>query len=72
MPARFCRIGFCMLALAGASLHAEEIPLGPQELLNGLMQKNPEIQAARYRFEAATKRPSQAGTLPEPSWPRSR
>jgi outer membrane protein TolC len=30
------------------------------------MQNNPEIQAARSRFETATKRPSQAGTLPEP------
>src|SRR6202030_1693055 len=27
---------------------------------------NPEIQAARSRFEAATKRPSQVGALPEP------
>jgi outer membrane protein, heavy metal efflux system len=31
------------------------------------MQNNPEIQAARSRFEAATKRPSQVGTLPEPT-----
>ena len=30
------------------------------------MENNPEIRAARFRFEAATKRPSQAGTLPEP------
>jgi outer membrane protein TolC len=48
-------------------LHAEEKPFGPQDLLNGLIQNNPEIQAARFRFEAATKRPSQAGTLPEPT-----
>src|ERR1700716_2934195 len=65
MPANTRRIGFCMLALA--SLHAEEGPSGPQELLNGLLQNNPEIQAARSRLEAATKRPSQAGTLPEPT-----
>jgi len=56
-----------MLALAFASLHAEERTLRPQDLLDGLMQNNPEIQAARSRFEAATKRPSQAGTLPEPT-----
>jgi outer membrane protein, heavy metal efflux system len=37
------------------------------DLLDGLIQNNPEIQAARFRFEAATKRPSQAGTLPEPT-----
>ncbi len=56
-----------MLALAFASLHAEERTLRPQDLLDGLMQNNPEIQAARSRFEAATKRPSQAGTLAEPT-----
>ena len=55
-----------MLALTQASINAEERTLGPQDLLNRLMQNNPEIQAARSRFEAATKRPSQAGTLPEP------
>src|SRR5258708_18436979 len=47
--------------------HAEEKPFGPQDLLNGLIQNNPETQAARFRFEAATKRPSQAVTLPEPT-----
>jgi outer membrane protein, heavy metal efflux system len=67
MPAKSCRNGFCVLAFALASLHAEEKPLGPQDLLNGLMQNNPDIQAARSRFEAATKRPSQAGALPEPT-----
>src|SRR5438270_8265683 len=67
MPAKIRRNGFCMLALVLGTLHAEEKPFGPQDLLNGLMQNNPEIQAARSRFEAATKRPSQAGTLPEPT-----
>jgi outer membrane protein, heavy metal efflux system len=67
MPAKLCRNGFCVLMLALASLRAEEKPLGPQDLVNGLIQNNPEIQAARFRFEAATKRPSQAGTLPEPT-----
>ena len=38
---------------AFAALHAEDKPFGPQELLNGLMQNNPEIQAARFRIEAA-------------------
>src|SRR6202171_6462686 len=66
MPARFWS-GFCMIALTLTILHAEERTLGPQDLLNGLIQNNPEIQAARSRFEAATKRPSQAGTLPEPT-----
>src|SRR5882724_7795785 len=67
MPAKSSRNGFCVLAFALASLHAEEKMFGPQDLLSGLMQNNPEIQAARSRFEAATKRPSQVGTLPEPT-----
>src|SRR5712672_1558726 len=61
------RRSLCIFLVALASLHAEEKTLGPQDLLNGLIQNNPEIQAARYRFEAATKRPSQLGTLPEPT-----
>src|SRR5580700_12051155 len=67
MPANTRRLGFCVFLVATAALHAEEKPFGPQDLLNGLIQNNPEIQTARYRFEAATKRPSQAGTLPEPT-----
>src|SRR5258708_28060712 len=67
MPAKLRRSDFCMLALALANLHAEERMLRPQDLLDGLMQNNPEIQAARSRFGAAIKRPSQAGTLPQPT-----
>src|SRR5271170_147657 len=67
MPANTRGLRFCMFLVATAVLHAEEKPMGPQDLLDGLMQNNPEIQAARFRFEAATKRPSQAGTLPEPT-----
>ncbi|MEO8052788.1 MAG: TolC family protein [Acidobacteriota bacterium] len=55
-----------MLLLVLPSLHAEEGLLGPQDLVGSLIENNPEIRAARFRFEAATKRPSQAGTLPEP------
>jgi len=57
---------FCLFAFALASVQAEERVFGPRDLLSELLQRNPEIQAARYRFEAATKRPSQAGTRPEP------
>jgi|HubBroStandDraft_4_1064222.scaffolds.fasta_scaffold54771_2 cobalt-zinc-cadmium efflux system outer membrane protein len=67
MPANTRGLCFCMLLVATAALHAEEKPFGPQDLLNGLIQNNPEIQAARFRFDAATKRPSQVGTLPEPT-----
>ena len=50
MPATLCRSAFCVLALALPSLHAEDKTFGPQDLLNGLMQNNPEIQAARVPF----------------------
>ena len=66
MPAKACRNGFCMLIVTLLTVHAEEKALRPQDLLSGLIENNPQIRAARFRFEAATKRPSQAGTLPEP------
>lgn len=65
MPAT-SRSSLCLLAFALA-LQAEEGPFGPPELVSELLQRNPEILAARARFDAATKRPSQAGTLPEPT-----
>ena len=37
-----------------------------RELIGQLENNNPEIRAARFRFEAATKRPSQVSTLPDP------
>lgn len=66
MPAILRRGNLCLFAFA-FTLWAEEGPLGPRELVSELLQRNPEIQAARSRFDAATKRPSQAGTLPEPT-----
>lgn len=66
MAATFCRDALCLFAFALTSVRAEERTFGPRELLAEVLQRNPEIQAARYRFEAATKRPSQLGTLPEP------
>jgi outer membrane protein TolC len=38
------------------------------ELVAEALEKNPEILAARRKFDAATKRPSQLGTLPEPKF----
>src|SRR6266849_5029185 len=67
MPAILRRGAFCLFAFALASVQAEERTFGPNDLVSELLQNNPEIQAARSRFEAATKRPSQAGTLPEPT-----
>src|SRR6266481_8369692 len=67
MPAIFRRGSFCLFAFALTSVQAEERTLGPKELLEALLERNPEIQAARSRSEAATTRPSQAGTLQEPT-----
>jgi outer membrane protein TolC len=66
MPAFLRRCNLCLLAFTFA-LQAADAPMGPRELISALVQGNPEIQAARSRFEAATKRPSQVGTLPEPT-----
>ena len=43
-------------------------PVTPlRELMAQLEANNPDILAAQYRFEAATKRPSQVSTLPDPT-----
>jgi outer membrane protein, heavy metal efflux system len=56
-----------VIALSGNVLAQEQATVTPlQELIDQLEMNNPEIRAARFRFEAATKRPSQVGTLPEP------
>ena len=36
------------------------------DLVNELIENNPDIRAAQYRVDAAMKRPSQMSTLPEP------
>src|SRR2546425_8137341 len=58
---------YVTIAFAGAAF-AQEPPsvTSLQSLLDQLENNNPEIRAARFRFEAATKRPSQVGALPEP------
>ncbi len=38
------------------------------ELVTEALERNPEILAARRKFDAATKRPSQVSTLPEPKF----
>ena len=66
MPATLRRNVCLLLALAGARAHGEEVFTDPRRLITELVENNPEIRAARDRYEAATKRPSQLGTLPEP------
>src|SRR5260370_1127982 len=65
MAATLCRGDYCLFAFALANLQGEGRTCGPKDLLSELLQRNPEIQPARSTFEAATKQPSQLGTLPE-------
>src|SRR5688572_2040475 len=63
-----------LLVVAGSPLPGQ-IPATAQEagrvvemdeLVKELLRNNPAIRAAQYRVDAATKRPSQMSTLPEP------
>lgn len=62
----------CSLLLPGAAwvLPSSARAQGPVadigQLADELIKNNPAVRAARYRFEAATKRPSQLSALPEP------
>src|SRR5439155_3802572 len=57
----------CLSMAVSATAFAQPTPVTSlQSLMDQLEKNNPEIRAARFRFEAATKRPSQAGALPEP------
>src|SRR5919201_165618 len=57
---------FLLMLFALSAVAQEETPVTSlQSLMDQLEQNNPEIRAARFRFEAATKRPSQVSTLPE-------
>src|SRR5256712_4889742 len=56
-----------LIGLAETVFAQEQTPVTSlQELIVQLERNNPEIRAAQFRFEAATKRPSQVSTLPEP------
>src|SRR5437867_6864083 len=58
---------FTLLIFARTALGQEQPPVTTlQSLVEQLEKNSPEIRAARFRFEAATKRPSQVSTLPEP------
>ena len=61
---RICGTLFLILFLT-QGLFAQEVQK-LDSLVNEALQNNPEIKAARATWEAATKRPSQAGSLPDP------
>ena len=75
MPSRFrTMLIFLLGLLPGINVFAQssqprqgQAPVTElRELLGQLVANNPDILAAKYRFEAATKRPSQVSTLPDP------
>ena len=69
MPTRLM-LGAVLLALPLLTATAngqERTPVTTlDQLIDELVQNNPNIRAAQFRFEAATKRPSQVSTLPDP------
>ncbi|MEW6545262.1 MAG: hypothetical protein AB1411_16860, partial [Nitrospirota bacterium] len=64
MPAAACL--FLVLLLAPAVPAAEEARLSLAGLIEELAQRNPEIKAARKRWEAAQAIVPQVQTLPDP------
>src|SRR5438094_2695784 len=75
MPSRFRMVLiFLLVPLFGTNVSVQASQPGQgqapvtelRELLGQLAANNPDILAAKFRFEAATKRPSQVSTLPEP------
>jgi len=69
MPTRLM-LGAVLLALPLLTATAngqERTPVTTlDQLIDELVQNNPNIRAAQFRFEAATRRPSQVSTLPDP------
>jgi Ca-activated chloride channel homolog len=56
-----------LLACVGTVFAQRQPPITPlQSLIAQLEKDNPDLRAARFRFEAAAKRPSQVAALPEP------
>ena len=50
-----------------ASLYGQTEPVTLlDDLVTEMLQRNPAVKAAQHRFDAATKRPSQVSTLPDP------
>ena len=51
---------------SGARAAEKEQVVAIGDLVNELLENNPDIRAAQHRVDAAMKRPSQMSTLPEP------
>jgi cobalt-zinc-cadmium efflux system outer membrane protein len=55
-----------LAAFSGTTAFANEV-VSLESLVKETLEQNPEIKAARARWEASTKRPSQEGSLPDPT-----
>lgn len=55
------------LLIKAASAGAAEEPVSLKALVDEAIDRNPALQAAGQRYEAATKRPPQEGALPDPT-----
>src|SRR5574340_839736 len=62
------RLILVLIAIASIGLDAfAEESTSLKSLLDEALASNPEIKAARAKWEASTKRPSQVSTLPNPT-----
>jgi len=59
-------LGLWLSLFSSLSVFAAEPPLKLQTLIEEVFQQNPEIQAARQRWEASKSIPSQVKSLPDP------
>ena len=67
IKARFCGVLLTLVLLEGPVFgQFERETLRLDRLLEEVRFSNPRLKAARSRWDAATKRPSQEGTLPDP------
>jgi len=55
-----------MILASAAFGYCAEPPDSLEDLVREMIESNPSLRAAQYRLDAALKRPSQAGTLPDP------
>jgi len=65
-PTQTVVMGLLLFNIAGTSALASESSLKLQSLVDEAFQRNPEIQAAQQRWEAAKSVPSQVQSLPDP------
>ena len=56
----------CFTAFLGTNTFASDV-VSLDSLVKETLENNPEIKAAKARWEASTKRPSQEGSLPDPT-----